>query len=169
MSAYDFTGILRIAYQPFAYCVQLNKTWILRTKTGCHSQILSDKITTRLNLSYLVHHLLFPYMVFFTHEMWETSELTEIKYWTSKTICVFCGDYYWVYYYVNCYQVGNIVGIGQINLRYLIQIPKRKAKALRKHSLHGKIEASVVLKLLVVMKRHTTDAPSAWAELYFQM
>jgi len=166
MSAYDFTGIWRTAYQPFAYCVQLNKTWILRTKTGCHSQILPDKITTRLHLSYLVHHLLFPYMVFFTHEMWKTSELTEIKYWTSKTICVFFGDYYWVYYYVNCYQVGNIVGIGQICvIWYKFQWEKRKLSG----SLHGKIEASVVLKLLVVMKRHTTDAPSAWAELYFQM
>ena len=46
-----------------------------------------------------------------------------------------------------------------------------KLKALRKQGLHEKIAASVLLKLFISGNErcHTTDAPSAWAELYFQM
>ena len=40
-----------------------------------------------------------------------------------------------------------------------------------KHSLHEKTAASVLLKLFISGNEwcHTTDAPSAWAELHFQM
>ena len=46
-----------------------------------------------------------------------------------------------------------------------------KEKALRKHGLHEKTAASVLLKLYISGNEwcHTTDAPSAWAELHFQM
>jgi len=50
-------------------------------------------------------------------------------------------------------------------------IKQMKEKALRKHSLHEKTAASVLLKLFISSYKwcHTTDAPSAWAELHFQM
>ena len=53
----------------------------------------------------------------------------------------------------------------------LIYIKLIKGKALRKHSLHEKTAASVLLKLFISGNEwcHTTDAPSAWAELHFQM
>ena len=43
-----------------------------------------------------------------------------------------------------------------------------KGKALMKHSLHEKSAASVLLKLFIRSNEwcHTTDAPSAWAELH---
>jgi len=46
-----------------------------------------------------------------------------------------------------------------------------KGKALRKQSLYLKIAASFLLKLFISGngRRHTTDAPSALAELYLQM
>jgi len=46
-----------------------------------------------------------------------------------------------------------------------------KGKSLRKHSLHEKTAASVLLKLFISGNEwcHTTDAPSEWAELHFQM
>jgi len=46
-----------------------------------------------------------------------------------------------------------------------------KGKFLMKHSLHKKKTASVLLKLFMNGNDwcQTTDAPSAWAELHFQM
>jgi len=46
-----------------------------------------------------------------------------------------------------------------------------KRKSLMKHSLHEKTAASVLLKLFISRNEwcHTTDPPSAWAELHFQM
>jgi len=43
-----------------------------------------------------------------------------------------------------------------------------KGKAPRKHSLHEKTAASVLLKLFIGSNEwcHTTDAPSAWVELH---
>ena len=41
-----------------------------------------------------------------------------------------------------------------------------KQKALRKHSLYGKISASVLLKLFISERCYSTDASSAWAALY---
>ena len=45
-----------------------------------------------------------------------------------------------------------------------------KGKAHRKHSLHDKTAASVLLKLFISSNEwcHTTDAPIAWAELQIQ-
>jgi len=46
-----------------------------------------------------------------------------------------------------------------------------EGSALKKHSLHGKSAASVLLKLLSMVIKDVTPLthPSTWAELYFQM
>jgi len=58
---------------------------------------------------------------------------------------------------------------GSLNDFYWVFDSSEERKALRKHSLNGKIAASVLLKLFVSGNKRclTTDAPSAWAKLYF--
>jgi len=64
------------------------------------------------------------------------------------------------------------VTLRQAQMQLLIKadyIKLMKGKALRKHSVHGKTAASVLLKLYISGNErcHTTDAPSTWAELLF--
>jgi len=59
-----------------------------------------------------------------------------------------------------------------IYLEYMLKVTSQikliKGKALGKHNLQWNIAASVLLNLLISGNEicHTTDAPSAWAEVY---
>ena len=53
----------------------------------------------------------------------------------------------------------------------VVSYSTEKGKALRKHSMHGKMPTSVLLNLFIsgYEECHTTDVPERMSELYIQM
>ena len=70
----------------------------------------------------------------------------------------------------NC-ALRALIFIGPTCTWYIFLVTTAKRKALRKHSLHEENSSLEFIELFINGNErcYTTDAPSAWADIYFQM
>ena len=135
-----------------------------KARTQKHAQNNTKTLrTSRRKRHFCVFGFFFLFIIFF--KLMLSPRNVELPPWYGQY-------FYWgfqpVLSYSKPHSFSTFYGDDMMVCSNNLSIKLMKGKALRKHSLHEQTAASVLLKPFISSNEwcHTTDAPSAWAELH---